>query len=149
MRSVLALSVALLCTSGAACGPKAEPATGGQAQGPVKVDERATLVGTWTTSTTSYDAAAKETAATRFSSDGVLVHGEWKNGGFAAIPHAGPSGPGFVSRWEIDPGTHTIRFALDGAEEQASYTITGPDRFETHAGAGAEAVTVYYVRRLP
>lgn len=148
MRSVLALSVSLLCTSVGACGPKAEPATPGKAQ-PAKVDDRATLVGTWTTSTTSYEAAAKESAATRFSSDGVLVHGEWKNGGFAAIPHAGPSGPGFVSRWEIDPTTHTIRFALDGAEEQASYTVTGPDRFETRAGAGAEAVIVYYARRLP
>lgn len=147
MRSVLVLAFPLSAAFLGACGPRETTGPAAVGAAPKAKDDRAFLVGTWTTSTTSYEAAAKDTAATRFVSDGVLLHGEWKNGGFAAVPHAGPSGPSFVARWELDPSTHTIHFALDGAEEQATYTIVGPDRFETKSG-GAESVTVYYARRL-
>lgn len=137
MRAFL-LSLGLLV---GACGPKAAATSPTAA-----VDDRAWAVGTWTTSTTSWADAAKSGDATRFSKDGVLEHGAWVGGKFVAAPSAGPSGPSFVARYAVDPKAHTISFQLDGAEEQASYVVDGPDRWKT-VSSDAEHVTVFYARR--
>lgn len=39
-----------------------------------------------------------------------------------------------------------MKFLLDGAEEQATYVIDGPDRWRT-VSTGPERVVVYYARR--
>jgi len=124
-----------------ACGPK-PPATSPT----VAVDDRAWVVGTWTTSTVSWADAAKSSEATRFSKDGVLEHGQWAGGKFVAAPSPGPSGASFVARYAVDPKAHTLSFQLDGAEEQASYVVEGPDRWKT-ISSDAEHVTVFYTRR--
>lgn len=64
---------------------------------------------------------------------------------FTALPNPGPS-PGFVARFDVDPATHTVHFALDGADEQAHLAIVPPDRWKTTTD-GPEVTTVYYVRR--
>ncbi|MCX5743575.1 MAG: hypothetical protein NT062_13875 [Proteobacteria bacterium] len=107
------------------------------------VDDHAAVVGTWTTSTTSYADAHAAPTATRLTATGELEIGAWTTGQFVATP---ARSPGFVARYELDPASHTIRFALDGAEEQARYTIEAPDRWKTDTTEG-EPVTVYYVRR--
>ncbi|MBK7397696.1 MAG: hypothetical protein IPJ34_15720 [Myxococcales bacterium] len=124
-----------------ACGSK--PTATGPTAG---VDAHAWVVGTWTTSTTSWADAAKSGEATRFGKDGVIEHGAWAGGKFVAAPSAGPSGPSFVARYALDPKTHTISFQLDGAEEQATYVVEAPDRWKT-ISSDAEHVTVFYARR--
>lgn len=104
------------------------------------------MVGTWTTSTTSWADAAKSADATRFGKDGVIEHGAWTEGKFVAAPSAGPSGPSFVARYALDPKARTISFQLDGAEEQATYVVEAPDRWKT-ISSDAEHVTVFYARR--
>ncbi|MBL8720780.1 MAG: hypothetical protein JNL79_32635 [Myxococcales bacterium] len=124
-----------------ACGskqPAAAPTAG--------VAGRAWVVGTWTTSTTSWADAAKSADATRFAEDGVIEHGAWTGGKFVAAPSAGPSGSSFVARYALDPKAHTISFQLDGAEEQATYVVEAPDRWKT-ISSDAEHVTVFYARR--
>ncbi len=109
-------------------------------------DEGAGVLGTWTTSTVSWDDAAKSTDATRFGKDGVLEHGTWSGAGFVPSPSAGPSGSSFVAHYAIEPKEHRISFQLDGAEEQAAYSFEGHSRWKTVSG-DSEPVTVFYSRR--
>lgn len=111
-----------------------------------KVDERMYFVGVFGVSTVSYVAASAETSAVRLSAHGKLENGVWRAGRFVSTSNPGPSGPSFVSRFEIDVEAHTIQFTLDGAEEQAAYLVEGPDRWKT-VSAPPEPVTVYYTRK--
>ncbi|MFT3767631.1 MAG: hypothetical protein QM820_19425 [Minicystis sp.] len=108
------------------------------------------FAGVWTTSDVSYDAAALATEATRFTVDGKLTNGAWsaKGGRFTPARPAGPS-PGFVARYVVDAATKTIRFLLDGAEEHATFTIEGSDRWKTVATTPQGTFVVYYYRRRP
>lgn len=103
----------------------------------------------WGTSTESYLAASVGTDAVRLSSDGTSEHGAIEGGRFVATPaRASASAP---ARYALEPSSPSspsgvIRFALDGADEEARYQIDGPDRFRTTSGP-PDPVTVYYARR--
>ena len=99
----------------------------------------------WGTSTESYLAASVGTDAVRLSSDGTLEHGAIEGGRFVATPARASA------RYALEPSSPespsgVIRFALDGADEEARYQIDGPDRFRTTSGP-PDPVTVYYARR--
>jgi hypothetical protein len=127
-----------------ACGPVQHHA--GSTDSAAVVDHGAWVIGTWTTSTTSWADAEKSANATRFGKDGVLEHGMWADAKLVLVPSPGPSGPSFVARYALDPKAHTISFQLDGAEEQATYAIDGSDRWKT-VSSDPEHVTVFYSRR--
>ncbi len=105
------------------------------------------FVGVWTTSTTSYEDAARATDATRFGADGTMATGSWSaHRGFVPAPSAGRS-PGFVPRYEIALATPMITFALDGAEERATFVVEGHDRWKTVVTTQEGRFVVYYRRR--
>lgn len=135
--------VSLLLLLGA-CGSAQHPA--GSAGSAAVVDDRAWVIGTWTTSTTSWAAAERSNDATRFGKDGALEHGTWADAKLVLVPSPGPSGPSFVARYVLDPKSRTISFQLDGAEEQATYSVEGPNRWKT-VSSDPEHVTVFYARR--
>lgn len=110
------------------------------------VDEGAWILGTWTTSTTSWDDAAKSTDAIRFGKNGEIEHGTWSGAGFVPSPPAGPSGTSFVAHYALEAKEHRISFQLDGAEEQATYSVEGQSRWKT-VSSDSEHVTVFYSRR--
>ena len=139
MRAYLVSLVLLL----GACGPVHQAGSAGSA---AVVDDAAWVIGTWTTSTTSWADAEKSNDATRFGKDGAIEHGTWAGGKLVLLPSSGPSGPSFVARYALDQKAHTISFQLDGAEEQASYSVEGLNRWKT-VSSDPEHVTVFYSRR--
>ena len=128
----------LASLGGCGASPVTKPAT---VQAPA--DDTTYLVGVWSSSTTSYAAAAASGDAVRLDRDGTLHDGSWKAGAFSAIPNPGPS-PNFVAKFDIDHAAGTIHFALDGADEYAHYTLEPPDHWKTQA---TDSTVVYYVRR--
>ena len=144
------LRALVFATAGAcfAAGCASPPAAGAPpAPAPPFVAAAAHFVGVWTTSTASYDAAARAAEATRLSADGALVLGSWDaKRGFTAAPSAGPS-RGFVARYELDLPTRSITFLLDGAEERATLAVDGADRWKTIVTTAEGTVVVHYVRR--
>jgi hypothetical protein len=110
---------------------------------------RAWVVGTWTTSTTSWADADESSDATRFGADGIFENGTWSGSRFLPALAAGPSGAAFVPRYEVDEKARSITFMLDGAEEHASYELeSGQSTVHWKTVSGdSEHVTVFYARR--
>ncbi len=145
---VLSLAVVGACTPMASPAPPSRPtAAAAPTTDAAASDAAAAFVGVWGTSAESYLAASQGTAAVRLGADGNLENGALEGGRFVAIaPRGSASVP---SRYAIEPtgpAAGVIRFALDGAEEQARYRVDGPDRFRTSSGPPDEVI-VYYARR--
>lgn len=149
LRSILfALAVCLGCGPAphATPAPPPPPPPPAATAAPMATVDEAYFAGVWTTSTVSYDAAARATEATRFGADGTLANGVWGANGFTAGPAVGPS-RGFVARHAIDVAAKTITFFLDGAEEHATFVIDGKDQWKTVATTPEGTFVVYYRRR--